>query len=68
MKGPTIPCPQCGSDGNEVDLVNEADSELKSGNTDEAKEKINEGSKLLVRVEKSLENDTKKNFVERKIH
>ncbi len=24
MKGPTIPCPQCGSDGNEVDLVNEA--------------------------------------------
>ena len=24
MKGPTIPCSQCGSDGNEVDLVNEA--------------------------------------------
>ena len=24
MKGPTIPCPQCGSEGNEVDLVNEA--------------------------------------------
>ncbi|RAH15447.1 MAG: hypothetical protein CMB56_002900 [Methanobacteriota archaeon] len=24
MKSPTIPCPQCGSDGNEVDLVNEA--------------------------------------------
>ena len=24
MKGPTIPCPQCGSEGNEVELVNEA--------------------------------------------